>query len=166
MAGGGSPMHWLAFVREGRWGMVALQGFMFLLVAVTALLPAPGGEWAASLWLSLVPVLVGAAGVLSTGRSLDGSLTPSPVPNGEGMVAAGLYRWVRHPMYTALDVICLGVAVGSGKWTCYLAVAALCVFFEVKTRAEERYLRDAYPGYAEYAARTGKFLPGIGRARA
>ncbi|MFV0285628.1 MAG: methyltransferase family protein [Demequina sp.] len=161
-----APRRWRALLRDGRWGMVALQGVLFLAVAVTAILPAPGGTWPTSLAISLALVLVGAAGVLWTGRSLGGSLTPSPVPNGEGMVAAGLYRWMRHPMYTALDVICLGVAVGSGKWTCYVAVAALCAFFEVKTRAEEGYLREAYPGYATYAARTGKFLPGIGRARA
>ncbi|WP_159449193.1 isoprenylcysteine carboxylmethyltransferase family protein [Demequina sp. NBRC 110055] len=153
------------FVRDGRWGMVAVQGLMFLAVAVTALLPAPGPDFPQSLWVSLVLVVVGSAGVLWTGRSLGGSLTPSPVPNGVGLVGSGLYRWVRHPMYTALVIICLGVAVGSGNWTCYLAVAALDVFFEIKTRAEERYLRVAYPGYDAYAARTGKFLPGLGKAR-
>ncbi len=143
--------------------MVAVQGLMFLAVAATALLPSPGPEFPQSLWGSLVLVLLGSAGVLWTGRSLGGSLTPSPVPNGVGLVGSGLYRLVRHPMYTALVVICLGVAVGAGKWTCYLSVVALVVFFEIKTRAEERYLRVAYPGYGAYASRTGKFIPWLGR---
>ena len=150
---------------DGRWGMVAVQGLLFLAVAVTAVLPVPGGRWGASLWLSIALVILGAVGVLWTGRSLGGALTPSPVPNGEGMTASGLYRLVRHPMYSALVVICLGVAVGSGAWTCDAAVAALVVFFHVKTRVEERYLREVYDGYADYAARTGRFVPGIGRSR-
>ena len=44
-------------------------------------------------------------------------------------------------------------------------VVTLAVFFEAKTRLEERFLIDAYDGYASYAARTGKFVPGVGRRR-
>lgn len=66
-------------------------------------------------------------------------------------------------MYTALVVICLGVAVGSGKLLSFIAVVAVAVFFEIKTRVEERHLVQVYDGYAEYAARTGKFVPKVGR---
>ena len=110
-------------------------------------------------------VVLGGAGVIWTGRDLGRALTPNPVPNGEGLVARGLYRVARHPMYSCLVLICLGVAVGSGALWCYFAVVALAVFFGVKARFEERYLLGAYPGYAEYAARTGKFVPGVGRRR-
>lgn len=143
--------------------MVAAQGLIFAAVAVTALLPGPV-LWD-SLWTGLVLVVLGSAGVLWTAKDLGRSLTPSPVPNREGLVARGLYRFARHPMYTALVVICLGVAVGSGKWWCYLAVVVLAGFFEIKARVEERYLLATYEGYAEYAARTGRFVPGVARRR-
>ena len=68
-------------------------------------------------------------------------------------------------MYTALVLICLGLAVGSGALWSYVSVLVLAVFFDLKGRVEERYLVGAYPGYAEYAARTGKFVPGVGRRR-
>ena len=155
----------LSELRGGRWGMVALQGLLFAAVAGFALLPAWGPALWSSLWAALVLVLVGSVGVIWSARDLGSALTPSPVPNQAGLVARGLFHWVRHPMYTALIVICLGVAVGSGKWLSLAAVVALAVFFEVKTRVEERYLVVAYEGYAEYAARTGKFVPGIGRRR-
>ena len=155
----------MTVLKDGRWGLVAVQALLFLAVAVTALLPAWGPMLWQSLWAGLALVLVGSAGVLVSGRELGGSLTPSPVPNRHGLAAVGLYRWVRHPMYSALVVICLGVAVGSGKWLTYAAVVALAAFFEVKTRVEESYLMEAYDGYAEYAARTGKFVPGVARRR-
>ena len=142
---------------------MAVQGVLFLCVAVTALLPGP--TLFASLWLGLALVVVGAIGVIWTGRQLGQSLTPLPEPNGFGLVASGPYRWVRHPMYTALVVICLGVAVGSGALWCFVTVVVLALFFEAKTRYEERYLVGMYPGYSEYASVTGKFVPGVGRRR-
>ncbi|WP_061960502.1 methyltransferase family protein [Demequina flava] len=151
-------------VSEGRWVMVAVQGLLFLAVAVTAFVTVGPSLWS-SLWVALVLIVGGAIGVISTGRSLGGSLTPSPVPNGEGLVARGLYRWVRHPMYTALIMMCAGIAVSAGTIACWLSVLALIIFFEVKTRVEERYLASSYEGYPEYAARTGKFLPGVGKRR-
>lgn len=155
----------LGELRGGRWGMVAAQGLLFAAVGGFALLPAWGPELASSLSAALALVLIGSVGVLWSAANLGSALTPSPVPNQAGLVARGLYRWARHPMYTALVVICLGVAVGSGKSLSYASVIALAVFFEYKTRVEEQHLVVAYEGYAEYAARTGKFVPGIGRRR-
>jgi len=143
--------------------MVALQGFLFLLVVVAALIPPIGPAIWDSLTLSIVLILLGAAGMVWSGRDLGTSLTPLPVPNGKGLAAHGIYGYARHPMYTAILLICLGVAVGAGNIQVYVVVAALLVFFEVKTRFEERYLVHAYGGYAEYASRTGKFLPGLGK---
>lgn len=143
--------------------LVVVQGLLFLSVAVLALLPGP------TLWENLVVglalVVVGGVGVIWTGRDLGRALTPMPVPNGEGLVARGLYRVARHPMYSCLVLICLGVAVGSGALWCYVAVAVLAVFFAGKARFEERHLLRVYEGYAEYAARTGRFVPRVGRLR-
>ena len=36
-------------------------------------------------------------------------------------------------------------------------------FFAYKARWEEHRLTARYPGYAEYATRVGRFLPGVGR---
>lgn len=143
--------------------MVALQALLFLLVVVAALIPPLGPRIWASLVLSIVLILVGALGMFWSGRDLGSALTPLPVPNGEGLAAKGIYKHARHPMYTAVLLICLGVAVGAGNIQTYVVVLALLMFFEVKTRSEERYLVETYDGYADYAARTGKFLPGMGR---
>ncbi|MFW2513660.1 methyltransferase family protein [Demequina sp. SO4-13] len=157
----------MSALKDGRWGMVAAQGLLFAAVAVTALMPAAAPSlspvlWQ-SLWTGLALVVLGSIGVIWSAKDLGTSLTPSPVPNRAGLVARGPYHYARHPMYTALVVICLGVAVGSGAALTYVSVLLLAVFFEYKTRVEERYLIDAYAGYGEYASRTGKFVPGMGR---
>lgn len=149
------------------WIMVAIQALLFALVAVAALTPPLGGR---HLWSSLAAglslVILGAAGVVISGRDLGRALTPLPIPNGEGLAARGLYRWARHPMYSSLIVICVGIAVASGTPQSWIAAAALAGFFAVKARMEERYLVGTYAGYAGYAARVGRFVPGLGRLRA
>lgn len=145
--------------------MVALQALLFLAVAVAAVTPPVGPRLWSHAWVGLAVVGLGAAGVILSGRHLGRALTPLPIPNGEGLAAHGLYRWVRHPMYTSLIVICAGVAVAAGTAQSWVAVAALAVFFAVKARMEERYLREVYAGYADYAAEVGRFIPGLGTTR-
>lgn len=147
------------------WALVGLQGVLFGMVAIAALLPALGPAVFAPLPMALALVVSGAIGVVSSARDLGSALTPLPIPNGTGMAAKGLYHWVRHPMYSSLVIICLGVAVGAGKIQTYVVVVLLAVFFMVKARTEERYLLSVYPDYATYAAATGRFVPGVGRLR-
>lgn len=142
---------------------VVVQGLLFLAVAVLAMVPGP--TLFASLAGGLGLVAAGSLLVAASARLLGRALTPNPVPNGAGLVAAGVYRWARHPMYSGLVVICLGVAVGTGARWSFVAVAALAVFFMVKARFEEHHLLRTYPGYAAYAAVTGRFMPGVGRLR-
>lgn len=149
----------------GAWAMVALQALLFLAVAVAAVTPPVGPRLWSSMWAGLALVIVGAVGVIMSGRHLGRALTPLPTPNGQGLAAHGAYRWVRHPMYTALVVICAGVALSSGTPQSWAAVAAIAVFFAVKARLEERHLRVVYPGYAAYAATVGRFVPGLGTMR-
>ncbi|SEJ50633.1 methyltransferase family protein [Demequina mangrovi] len=141
--------------------LVGLQGLVFLAVGVSAFLAEPWFE--GSLWAGTTLILLGLLGMFWAGKDLGRALTPMPMPNGEGLAAGGIYGYVRHPMYTGIMAIAVGMAVGSGRFWTLVATVVLVAFFEVKTRVEERYLVEAYPGYAEYAARTGKFLPGMGK---
>jgi protein-S-isoprenylcysteine O-methyltransferase Ste14 len=148
------------------WGLVGIQAFLFLCVAAGALATGVGPRLPASLWAGVTAVALGAAVLLWAARNLGSALTPLPLPNGAGLAAHGAYRWVRHPIYTGVIIACLGAAIGAGTVLAYAAALTVAAFFEAKTRLEERWLVGAYEGYAEYAARTGKFLPGIARRRA
>ena len=42
---------------------------------------------------------------------------------------------------------------------------ALGILFFVKARFEEKLLMDHFEGYAEYATKVGRFVPGLGKIR-
>lgn len=143
--------------------LVTLQGVIFFAVGMSAFLDGPeiGGSW----WAGSTVVLLGLLGMFWSAKDLGRALTPMPTPNGAGLAAGGIYGYVRHPMYSGVIAVALGLAVGSGHAWTYAFTVLLALFFEAKTRVEEGFLERAYPGYAEYAAKTGKFLPGLGRRR-
>ena len=145
------------------WSLVGIQ--VVLLVAV--ILVPERMDW---------PDLgVSAAGLLAAGGLLGlwaitvfgRGVTPSPLPAATAsLVTRGPYRWMRHPMYTAVTIVSAGLVLRSRSWIGVVVLAALVVFFAYKARWEEHRLTARYPGYVEYASRVGRFLPWIGRLSA
>jgi protein-S-isoprenylcysteine O-methyltransferase Ste14 len=147
------------------WSLVAIQ---FFLLALLILLPSGSLYPVGSTLTGLSMLLVGGGIVLAmiSGARLGGSLTPSPIPRASGQLAtSGVYRLVRHPIYSALLLIGLGLAIrGASLWH-GLVLAGLVVLLQLKARAEEAMLLKKFQGYASYAARVGRFVPGVGTIR-
>lgn len=142
------------------WGFVAAQG---LFLAAVLFFP-KGTLWTTPAWLRVASVAVEWAGLVLVGVglvNLGRSLTalPTPVERGE-LKTGGLYRFVRHPVYTGNMAFALGIALRSGSLAVVGAGVGLTVWLAVKARWEERRLQARYPGYAAYAARTPRFIPG------
>ena len=71
---------------------------------------------------------------LLSGRRLGRNLTPLPAPiEGGTLVTSGAYAYVRHPIYSALLLLCTGFGIwrGSGPALGYTAILAL--LFDRKT---------------------------------
>jgi protein-S-isoprenylcysteine O-methyltransferase Ste14 len=110
----------------------------------------------------VVGLAVGLA--LWAGQTLGASLTPLPRPREDAvLITEGPYRWVRHPIYSALLLASLGWAWVWTSWVLLGLAAALTVVFVFKTRLEERWLTARYPDYAAYRGRTGGLLPSLFR---
>ncbi len=107
-----------------------------------------------------VGVAILLVGAVNLGRSL--TALPTPVPHGE-LRTGGLYRWMRHPIYTGVMALTLGGAVPSGNPVRLACALGLVVLFMLKARWEEGRLRERYPGYDEYAASVARFVPGVHR---
>lgn len=142
------------------WAFVA--GQVALLVALVVL---PGGDdWSTgpAVWsIGQVLVIVGFAVIVIASLRLGTGLTPTPVPSGRGhLVTAGLYRYVRHPIYTGVLLIVAGLTVRSGSLVIVAVAVVTVAFFDRKARWEESQLRERYDGYADYAAHTPRFVPG------
>lgn len=135
--------------------LVALQfGLLAALLAVAA-----RGEplSLAAIILVLAGVIVGLWAV-SCNRPGNFNIRPTPRTGGR-LVSSGPYRWIRHPMYTALLLAGAGLAMASEGplgWGLWIALGAVLA---VKALVEERRMIRAHPDYADYAARTRRFVP-------
>ena len=81
---------------------------------------------------------------------------------GQHAVAAGPYRWVRHPGYAAslFGLFSGGLALGS--WLATLPALGFAALFVRRTLVEDRLLEQGLPGYAEYAGRVRyRLIPGV-----
>jgi protein-S-isoprenylcysteine O-methyltransferase Ste14 len=112
--------------------------------------------------VGLALVVVGALTLVAGIAFLGGSLTPFPRPVEDGALRQdGVYRLVRHPMYGGVIVMAVGWALATTPLSLAGALA-LGAFLELKSRREEGWLLEHYPGYAEYRRRTRwKFVPGV-----
>ena len=72
---------------------------------------------------------------------------------GHRVVAAGPYRFIRHPGYAATLIGVLAGGLALGSWLAMVPLAILGGFFIRRTLLEDRLLQSELDGYAEYAQR-------------
>ena len=134
----------------------------FLLIGFLVLLP-HRHDWPvpASLTVALSALtVVGVALMVIGATGLGRGLTATPLPNAHAQLrTGGLYRFVRHPIYSGLLLTMSSLTAASGSVLRLLTLCALFVLLTVKARWEERRLAQRFEGYAEYAARTPRFVP-------
>lgn len=146
--------------RVQAWSYVFIQGV--LLVLIVFLNQKLGPQAHRLIFMGSIIEWLGIIGVLISAASLRRSLTAVPIPKEDGELSvSGLYRYVRHPMYTSVLLLAFGIALHSGSGIKYLLAISLYVLFHLKSVYEERYLRLKYPYYAEYSAQIPRFIPFI-----
>ena len=132
-----------------KW-VVAQTALLLAAVACWFLPPRPGQVAhvvGGVLFVGGVILLIAAR--LSMGRSF--TVMPRPRAGGE-LVTGGPFRIVRNPIYLAALVTLTGGSLFN-SWTGLAPTAALAVLWAGKVRVEERYLREQFPEYADYARR-------------
>jgi protein-S-isoprenylcysteine O-methyltransferase Ste14 len=93
---------------------------------------------------------------------LGRGLTPLPYPkDGAELVQTGPFALVRHPMYSGGLVLGFGWALCVRSWLTLGYAVVLFVFLDAKSRWEERWLTERFPGYATYRRRVRKLIPFI-----
>jgi protein-S-isoprenylcysteine O-methyltransferase Ste14 len=148
------------------WLFVLAQVALFVAIAVVP----RSDDWPTPAWVLVVSAVLTLGGfglVLAASLRLGHSLTPTPVPTDRGaLTTGGLYRFVRHPIYSGALAIVLGVGLRSGNRASVPVALLAIVFFDAKARWEERLLSERYVDYADYAARTPRFVPRLAGRRA
>lgn len=131
--------------------------------------PLPLFDFSAARPLALTLFALGFAGTsacqLGMGRSWRIGVDPTERTD---LVTTGLYRHVRHPIYTSVFVTAAGLALLVPNAIALAALALLVAALLLQTRGVEEPHLERMHGehYRAYAARSGRFLPWIGRVRA
>jgi len=78
------------------------------------------------------------------------------------VISIGPYALVRHPMYLAVFLVCLGAGPALASWWAGLALAPVVPVFVRRTLFEDAMLHRELSGYADYAARVRwRAVPGV-----
>src|SRR4029079_17905261 len=79
-----------------------------------------------------------------------------------GLVAAGLYRFSRNPIYVALIGALIGYAAMLPTWLSLALLVGTVGAIRIQVKEEEDYLLRTYGNaYAQYARHVGRFVPGL-----
>jgi protein-S-isoprenylcysteine O-methyltransferase Ste14 len=77
-------------------------------------------------------------------------------------LCGGPYRFVRHPIYTALLAMYAGAATVSGQLHALIGLALAVFAYLRKIRLEEANLMNAFGAdYRDYRRETGALFPGL-----
>jgi protein-S-isoprenylcysteine O-methyltransferase Ste14 len=86
------------------------------------------------------------------------------VVEGQPVIQAGPYRYVRHPGYLSAVLAWLGAAVSTRNAVpVALTLVAVGTAYRHRMDAEDALLIRDLPGYAEYAATTSRMVPSLNK---
>jgi protein-S-isoprenylcysteine O-methyltransferase Ste14 len=107
--------------------------------------------------------VVGIAIAISARVSLGGNWSARvTLKEGHELIESGLYRYVRHPIYTGMLTAFLGTALLRCSPRALSGVLVFLVLFIWKIRLEERFLTAEFGDkYADYRRRVKALMPGI-----
>jgi len=114
-------------------------------------------------WLGLVFMVAGSAlrqwALIHLGRFFSRSVQ---IEAGHRVITTGPYRWIRHPAYTGMIMIYIGMIMALGTWLGALITSALVTgSLLYRIRVEEQALLTALGNeYREYIKNTWKLFPG------
>lgn len=78
------------------------------------------------------------------------------------LITHGIYRFVRHPIYFGVLLVCMGVPVYAASLYGFLTMLVLIPVFLFRIKMEERMLTEEFPdAYPAYRKSTSKLIPFI-----
>ena len=92
-----------------------------------------------------------------TFKSRSFHLTAEPTEG--NLVTSGPYKWIRHPIYTAVIYFSWASLIAFPKIEVLAAVFLISAGLFTRMLLEEKELNNAYPEYAEYSKRAKRLIP-------
>ena len=93
-------------------------------------------------------------------RRLGRALRAHPAPGSDATLRTdGLYGLARHPIYSGLLLMGVGLALIARTPRAIATVCSLAALLTFKARFEERLLEERFPEYRAYRDSTPRFVP-------
>ena len=87
-------------------------------------------------------------------------IAPEPRP-GARLITSGVYGWLRHPIYTAIVLLVVGLFLRKRTAAIGIVAVGVIIFLAAKVKFEERLLAATYAEYLDYKRRTWGIVPGF-----
>src|SRR5262249_30559248 len=94
------------------------------------------------------------------------ALASGHVRKNEALAISGPYAYTRNPLYLGSLLIGIGFAIAGRSW--WIGILLVAMFFAIYLpviRSEERFLREKFPEFEEYARQVPRMFPLITRFR-
>jgi protein-S-isoprenylcysteine O-methyltransferase Ste14 len=102
----------------------------------------------------------GAIGVAALMQNRPGNFNIRPeVKAGARLATGGIYRLIRHPMYSAFLLVLAGLVLAAPTALRFGLLAAEFAVLIAKMKREERYLVGRFAEYETYRHRTWRLIP-------
>lgn len=75
------------------------------------------------------------------------------------LITHGIYRYIRHPMYTSLILQGFAVVLTNPEILQWLLYSLMILTLFLKSGKEQNYLTERFDNYQDYQKNTGRFLP-------
>ena len=136
-------------------GFLALSAILEAVIPTPTMALFPYVRYAAGTVLFIIGLVIGIAGI--RGLRASGTNISTDLP-ATALVVDGIYRWSRNPLYLAMTLAYVGLAIAAGSaWAIVLLIPLLAVMNICVISREERYLErefgDAYRAYKSRARR-------------
>jgi protein-S-isoprenylcysteine O-methyltransferase Ste14 len=106
-----------------------------------------------------VGLAIAVVGRLHLGRNWA-NLEDYQVLSEQALVTSGIYKYIRHPIYTGDMLLLLGLELALNSWLVLGVVLVVAVVVK-QALAEETLLSAMFPNYEDYRRRTKMFIPGV-----
>lgn len=152
------------------WDRVILPVYLCLLLAILVVAGLDAGRFR---WSTVPPLLqalgmagfVAGAGMVAWCVSANAYLSSYAriqEDRGHQVAQTGPYQFVRHPMYAAIILLVICLALLLGSWWAVVPAGLIGPLFVLRTALEDRMLRRELAGYDEYAHRVRfRLIPGV-----
>src|SRR5579871_6809225 len=93
------------------------------------------------------------------------ALASGHVRKNEALATSGPYAYTRNPLYLGSLLMGIGFAVAARSW--WVGIVLVLMFFAIYMpviRSEEKFLREKFSDFEEYAKRVPRMLPRLTRS--